>query len=406
MKQFDSRQDLLKMLQKYMDGEATKEEKEFLESYYQSFDHKPEILNEYSEEEKEKLGSEMEAYLLRTIERGASPEIVPLWSKYRLGLSAAASILVIFSLGLIFYATRNRPRQVASHVAAPVDFSPGGDKAILTLSDGTTVVLDSISNGRIADPGGVRINKNKEGQLVYSSPDDALHGGEEVARLNRISTPVGGQYQIVLPDGSKVWLNAKSSIQFPTFFSGKERRVKITGECYFEIAKNKDKPFLVDVNGMQEIVVTGTHFNVNSYDDESAIRTSLLEGSVHVKFAGKGMDARQRRSIMLKPGDQSSMIPNGDLRISQVNMDEVVAWKNGVFEFKKTSLEMVMRQISRWYNVEITYEKNIPSKVFSGKIHRSVNASQILEILRFAGVNFRMEAASKDGTNGRIVVMP
>ncbi len=398
MNQFDGRKDFLKMVQNYLDGTATPEEIQLLEAYYESLDKNPGILNQYTDQQKEDLGSEMEAFLLNRM-AASETRILPLWKKPWF-TAAAASVLIFLTLGTGFFLVNKRKQETAlKQITTPLDFTPGEDKAILTLADGSSIILDSASNGHIADQGKVAISKSADGQLVYGHQDKNIQD-EQPAQMNMVSTPAGGQYRIVLPDGSKVWLNAKSSLRFPTFFAGSDRKVSISGECYFEIAKDRRKPFIIDVSGKQEILVTGTHFNVNSYKDEAAIKTTLLEGSVNVRNLTKP------GKLTLKPGDQSVMASDGNFHVSQVDVDEVVAWKNGLFQFQKTSLEMVMRQVSRWYNVEVTYETNTPRKTFSGKIHRNANASQMLEILKFAGVNFRMEATEKEGLTGRIVVLP
>ena len=398
MTPFEGRKDFLKMVKNYLDGKATPEEIKFLEAHYESQDKNPEILDQYTEKQKEDLGSEMEGFLMNRL-ADSQTRVLPLWKKTWFN-AVAASVLVLMTLGAGFFLVNNRKQETAlMPAAAPLDFTPGEDKAILTLADGSSIILDSAANGHIADQGKVAISKSADGQLVYGYDDKNMQE-EQSAQMNMVSTPAGGQYRIVLPDGSKVWLNAKSSLRFPTFFAGSDRKVSISGECYFEIAKDRHKPFIIDVSGKQEILVTGTHFNVNSYKDEDEIKTTLLEGSVHVRNLTKP------GKLTLKPGDQSALASDGNFHIDQVDVDEVVAWKNGLFQFQETSLEMVMRQVSRWYNVEVTYETNMPKKTFSGKIHRNANASQMLEILKFAGVNFRMEATEKEGLTGRIVVLP
>ena len=272
---------------------------------------------------------------------------------------------------------------------------------MLTLADGSTIVLDSAAQGRIASQGNATILKNGNGELAYQVGDT----GKAEAGTNTISTPAGGQYSIKLPDGSQVWLNARSSITFPTAFSGKERRVKVRGEVYFEISKDKSKPFVVDVDGRQQVIVTGTHFNVNAYPDEPEMRTTLLEGAVSVAETNAGGE-----SLQLVPGEQASLRTNGQagrrFRKATVDVSETVAWKNGLFQFRETSLAAIMRDIERWYNVEVTYPEGIPQKRFSGKLRRNSKASEILEILKFAGVNFRIEGADSPAYSGRIVVLP
>ena len=244
------------------------------------------------------------------IEKSKS-QVVPLWRKawFR---SAAASLFVLAFVGAGLLIFNQKKTEVAvKRPETPSDFAPGEDKALLTLADGSSITLDGKSNGHIADQGDIEINKSEEGQLVYGHSLKKAADLAQVPQINMISTPAGGQYRIVLPDGSKVWLNAKSSLQFPTFFVGNERRVTISGECYFEIAKNKSKPFIVEVAGKQEVFVTGTHFNINSYRDESEIKTTLLEGSVNVR------SLINQQNLTLKPGEQSAMAYAGSFHVKK-----------------------------------------------------------------------------------------
>ncbi|HET9280085.1 MAG TPA: FecR family protein, partial [Flavitalea sp.] len=266
------------------------------------------------------------------------------------------------------------------------DVAPGGDKAILTLADGSTVVLDDAQNGTLAQQGSSKIIK-LDGKLVY---DPANKNSREVV-YNTITTPNGGQYQLELPDGSLVWLNATSSIHFPTSFVGKERRVEITGEAYFEIAKNRDMPFIVTVNNA-EVQVLGTHFNVNAYNDEENVKTTLLEGSV--KFvSGDNIN-------MLKPGQQSQLANNGLIKVvNNVDVEEVVAWKNGMFDFENAGIETVMRQLSRWYDVDVEYNGKTDD-LFIAEMRRNIKLSDALKALELTGkVKFDIQGK-------KIIVMP
>lgn len=266
------------------------------------------------------------------------------------------------------------------------DVSPGGDKAILTLADGSTVVLDDAQNGILAQQGNSKVIK-LDGKILY---DPANKNSKEVV-YNIISTPRGGQYQLELPDGSLVWLNATSSIRFPTSFVEKERRVEITGEAYLEVAKNRDKPFIVTVNNA-EVQVLGTHFNINSYNDEDDVKTTLLEGSV--KFVNGG------NANILKPGQQSQLTKDGAVKVvSDVDVDKVVAWKNGFFHFESAGIETIMRQLSRWYDVEIEY-KGKTDDLFIAEMRRNIKLSDALKALELTGrVRFEIEGK-------KIIVMP
>src|SRR6185312_10938857 len=263
-------------------------------------------------------------------------------------VAAAACIILFFSSFAywLFHDPANNKR-IASTIIPTTKYEPikpGGSHAVLTMADGSKIVLDSAQNGNIVSGNG---QIKKQGALLVYDGSKPLKEGSVVS-YNTLSTPRGGQYQLVLPDGSKVWLNASSSIHFPTAFVGNQRNVELTGEAYFEIAKNKEKPFHVNVNGMQ-VEVLGTHFNVNAYGDEGAIKTSLLEGSVKIK---KG-----NMSGLLKPGQQGVLKKNSnDLEIKSADMDEVIAWKNGLFQFDGADIKTIMREIGRWYDVEIEYK--------------------------------------------------
>jgi ferric-dicitrate binding protein FerR (iron transport regulator) len=288
----------------------------------------------------------------------------------------AAAAVVIFGLfTTIFLLSRPHHPQIAQHPGSKLpfnDIAPGGNKAILTLADGKNIVLDTASNGTLAQQGGIKVIKTGA-QLNYSSginPAEVLY--------NTVTTPKGGQYQLTLSDGSRVWLNAASSLHFPTAFSGKERKVELTGEGYFEVAKNKEKPFIVTANNTS-IEVLGTHFNVNAYSDENSIKTTLLEGSVKVSKGNAG--------TLIVPGEQARVNNfSGDITVKKdVDLDETVAWKNGKFVFQSEDIKSIMRQLERWYDVNVVYSKNVTDEEFIGSISRQVNISEILEMLEKAG---------------------
>lgn len=289
------------------------------------------------------------------------------WFRY-----AAAVVIILLSAAYLWnYTQKERP--VVAHVnPVPVknDVAPGGNKALLTLSDGKTIVLDNAANGALASDGGAEITKSKSGEIAY---DSRFTPHASRLLLNTMTTPRGGQYQITLSDGTKVWLNAESSITYPTAFAAKTREVTITGECYFEVAKDKTKPFVVKTP-KENIEVLGTHFNVNAYADESGIKTSLLEGSVKIG------------NQILKPGQAYT---NGKIIQTDVNQD--VAWKNGIFHFNRTPMKDALRQLSRWYNVEVVYQGKAPETLVSGKMQRSLHLSQVLNILKGLEVKFRID---------------
>jgi transmembrane sensor len=302
---------------------------------------------------------------------------------------AAAAALIAFAVtGLIYFFQPATPGAQPLSGSVPEQVMPGSNKAILTLADGSKITLDTTENGAIANQGNVQVIKLDSGQLAYNAAREKAEG--EI-RYNTLATPRGGQFRIILPDGSKVWLNAASSLRFPTAFTGKDREVQLTGEAYFEIARNPGQPFKVAVKGMM-VQVLGTDFNIMAYDDEKNIQTTLLEGAVKVN---KGTQA-----VQLKPGQQAELNTTGSISVSDnVDIEGVVAWKNGYFHFNHESLEGVMRQVSRWYDAEITYEGNVPDREFGGKIARGSDIKDVLKILELSNVHFRIEGK-------KIVVTP
>lgn len=304
------------------------------------------------------------------------------WRRY----AVAAVIILLTGIGssLFFIHTSQQDIvQTGNKNAQPFkkDVPPGGDRATLTLADGTKIVLDSAANGIVTQQGSTKILKLNTGQLEYRM--SAVNHQPAAVAYNTISTPKGGQYQLILPDGSKVWLNAASSLHFPTRLTGKERVVELRGEGYFEVAKNNDMPFRIQAADM-EVKVLGTHFNVMAYDDEDAVRTTLLEGAVQVsKGAAKSI---------LKPGEQASINNAGEIKVlHDIDIDESVAWKNGQFRFKGADINSVMRQLARWYNIEVIYKTPITGRL-TGTISRNKPISKVLNLLELTGgMHFSIE---------------
>lgn len=292
--------------------------------------------------------------------------------------SAAAVIFLTLCAGF-YYFKSSRREQLREQAAAAI--SPGGNKATLTLSNGKVISLQTARNGQLAEVSGVKITKTKNGQLVYSVNE----GASPVSTQNTISTPKGGQYLLILPDGTKVWLNAASVLKFPTAFSGmSERKVVLSGEAYFEVAKLKT-PFVV-MTDKQKVQVLGTHFNINAYLDEQQTKTTLLEGSVRVSSLKTGNE------VMLSPGQEANL-KRDDLNVQKADIERNTDWKNGIFMFKNESLEGIMRKIGRWYNVEIVYEPYAPRKeTFSGIVSRYDNVNKVLRRLELTGaVSFKIQ---------------
>ena len=308
-------------------------------------------------------------------------------------VAAAAAILILLTGGAWYYFYQKPEAGITKNNSDTDrfknDIDPGSDKAVLTLADGSEIILDNAQTGTLTQQGNTKIILLDAGQLAYNTHGTKANG--EVL-YNTISTPKGGQYQIVLADGSKVWMNAASSLRFPTAFAGKQRNVELTGEAYFEVAKNAAMPFNVQVNDLN-VQVLGTHFNVMAYNDENVIKTTLLEGAVKVT---KGTVAG-----LLKPGQQAKMDKDaGNIKIATADVEETMAWKNGLFLFNNDDIKTIMRQISRWYDVNISFEGNIPAKNFTWQISRNTNVSQVLKMLELTKeVHFKI-------TGKNIVVMP
>ena len=303
---------------------------------------------------------------------------------------AAAVVVLLSAIGYLLFSntedTRvNRTKSTAQHYQH--DIPPGSNKAVLTLSGGSTIVLDDMPDGTLSQQGNTKVIKHN-GKLAYTTSG----AGAKDNLYNTISTPFGGEYQIELPDGSRVWLNAASSIHFPTAFTSRERQVEISGEAYFEVAplyaEGKKVPFLVKVKTASlagyEVQVLGTHFNINAYEDEPMVRTTLAEGKVKV--------SKGDQSVLLQPAQVAvSDKETGGLNIRSANVEEAIAWKTGMFEFHDANLQSIMRQLSRWYDVEVKFSGAVSTKLYNGSIRRQATLSQVLQILKLAGVNYSIE---------------
>lgn len=306
----------------------------------------------------------------------------------------AAAILLLLSAGGIYLWRSGSGGNEQQPGIVKTDIAPGRDGAILTLADGRKIVLDSLGNGTIATQNGTEVVL-KNGQLLYA---DNIAGANGQQQWNTMQTPKGRQFNVTLPDGTRVWLNAASSITFPTAFDGNERRVQVTGEAYFEVAKNKTKPFFVKIKDRAEVQVLGTSFNVNGYDDEPRISTTLLEGAVSMQGSGPSAPG----TVVLKPGQQAQMARDGStaLTVKQADIDKVMAWRYGAFNFEGASLQEVMRQLARWYDIEVVYETGIPDIYFVGEMSRDLGLSGVLKALEATNVHFRLE------NNRRLIVQP
>lgn len=380
------RERLLYLMERYFQGACTDDERRELAQFIGT-EQDEELLREVLDDTWERFQPEspmpeaMSARIQQSLP-GAPAPVAPI-RKRRPWMAAAAAILLLLAAGG-FWLNRERPLEPtrplqARQTATQHDVAPGSNKAVLTLGDGTVIELDSSGNGLLAQQGNVKIVKLANGQLAYEGEGQ---GPSEIL-FNTMRTPRGGEYRLTLPDGSRVWLNAASSITYPTMFAGESREVSITGEAYFEVAQQPEMPFRVKTAGMT-IEVLGTHFNVNAYTEEKTVRTTLLEGAVKVR-AGAG-------EALLKPGQQAGLQGNGQLNVKDdVNVDEVVAWKNGLFQFTDADMPAVMRLLENWYDVEVIYEGKVPERSFGGAIQRSLPLAQVLKILEENNVRFRLE---------------
>ena len=381
-----NREEYNRLYEKYLAGKCSVKEQVELENYQDSFKLKEQQWDSRTMGNSEEIKQSIQENLNYSIQEHSKNRIF----KIRVWQSAAAAILILLTAGIYYY--QNSPEPVIVKTETPRfknDVAPGNNKAILTLDDGSKIDLDDAKTGILASESNIDIKKTGDGQLEYTA------GAQNVktVKYNILSTPMGGEYQLVLPDGSKVWLNSGSTLRFPTAFIGSERIVELKGEAYFDIAKNPKMPFLVRTNNAMDIKVLGTQFNVMAYDDEKNINTTLVEGSVEVL---KGSEKTN-----LKPGQEAILNRgSGNIKVAQADLEQAIAWKNGYFIFYNENIESIMRKVSRWYNVDIVYQGNLNNKDFVGTISRNKNVSELLKMLELTGaIHF-----SIDGR--RITVMP
>jgi transmembrane sensor len=327
-----------------------------------------------------------------------SPNVRFLWRK----IAVAAAILLVLSAGGYWWLSRTPKTEVASKDIPTVEqriAAAGHNKAFLTLGDHSAIMLDSAVNGKLAEQGSTTIIKSGDGKLVYDTKSLTI---DHSPLTNTLTTPRGGQYHLILPDGSKVWLNAASSIRYPTAFTGNERIVEVKGEAYFEVAKvsteaGGKKPFQVYISSTSGIrkgvvEVLGTHFNINAYDDEVAVKTTLLEGKVSVTASEEPQTTNYKPQTILLPGQQAQLSNAGSIKVQDnADVGAAIAWKNGVFAFKGSDIKTVMRQIIRWYDVQVVYEEELKEN-FYVEINRNSEIADVLKILEnTGGGHFRME---------------
>jgi transmembrane sensor len=391
----DLKQQLKQLLES---AEWSKEDQQWLYEYLEKNDST--LLRQILQEEFNKnsgTDSELEIIRARKVLEAIRLKINPSVTKsktirlsLRKTMAAAAAIFLFFLSGTYFLFLKEQEKGLKESEAPQITKTkivPGGNKAVLTLSDNSIIVLDNSEDGRLAMQGDVEVIKLKDGQLSYKGK-----GGEAEILYNTISTPRGGQYQFTLTDGTKVWLNSASTLRFPIAFSGKERKVELHGEAYFEVAKNQSLPFKVNVAGKEEVEVLGTHFNINSYPDESTIHTTLLEGKIKVTPVGEGGNQRYK-SLILSPGQQSQVDQAGLITLNKnPDIERVMAWKNGKFDFGEAmDINSIMKQIARWYDVEVVFQGSANAQI-GGSISRTANVTEVFEMLEMTGaVKFKIE---------------
>lgn len=338
--------------------------------------------NTYYQEAADYPAAEMAAVLMQRALETRKPALI-----YMRRITAAAVVIAIAAAIWLFGPRPAVTTKVKDNTVAHL--TPGGNKATLTLADGTAIVLDSAANGLLSNQQGIRVIKLKSGQLSYQNGKGDIRS--DVPVWNTLSTPRGGQYQLTLPDGTQVWLNAASSIRYPVAFNSQERKVEVTGEVYFEVAKEVARPFRVS-SGAEQVEVLGTSFNMMAYHDEPAMQTTLIDGKIKVSAPASG----NIQPVVLSPGQQAQT-GTAAFAVREVDGEQVVAWVHGNLSMKYQNVAALMRQISRWYDIDVVFEGPVPEMTFSGSFSRMVNLNQVLEALNGNGIHASVE-------NGKLIV--
>ncbi len=395
----DEKKNIESLFQRYLDNQCSPREIRLLLSHFK-IDENAALLRKLIQNESEKIDETLSnadhtSLLETTFQKikksiAAGDElnkalVVPFYKQVWFRACAAAVVIFLLVVPAYHLVNKKNERTIAQNENRTIktDVQPGRSNAILTLDNGQTIMLDSAADGTLAQQGDIKVLKMND-RIDYQSGNGKAN---EKPVYNTITTAKGNDYQLVLSDGSKVWLNAASSIRFPTAFTGNERKVEITGEAYFEVAHNPAKPFKVDfknaADGNGEIEVLGTHFNVNTYTDEQDVKTTLLEGSVKITSADK--------SQRLSPGEQATLTADAITLKKDVDVSQVTAWKDGYFLFNNTDIQTIMRQVARWYDVEVQFEGKIPADGFTGRISRNVPLSKFLKVLELNDLKVRTE---------------
>ncbi len=372
--------DFIALFEKFERGEATPEEIETLVNYDDGFHL------EEAADEKDSLGyKKVRKRILRQLQHNIKGETKATY--WKLLWAAAAAAVIVFVV--FIWENKQQAAPEKEVVQTPQNLFQPGNSAILTMADGKQIALNDVAVGTVAEQEGIVIEKQQNGILEYK-----IEGNANVGKVdtNTIATPRGSEYTVVLPDGTKVWLNAASALRFPVAFKGNEREVYLNGEAYFEVAKDKSKPFRVKFN--KEVVeVLGTHFNIMAYKDEPESRTTLIEGSIKI--------AKSNISKILKPGQQAvSNYQSNSLNVQSANIYDVIAWKDGLYIFQNTGIETIMKQAQRWYDIEVEYRGDMSQKKFGGRISKYENIADLLKNLEITGtIHFKTEGK-------KIIVMP
>lgn len=394
---------LQQLLEKYLSNTASAMEEAELNQWYNSTNQHPVEWPVNHQGEPEEIKVRMLRKLQTEIHASYFPKSIPFYRKR--SWQIAASVLLL--LGAAAWFTFSKPnadlKEQKIVVTNPDTILPGGNKATLTLADGSTIILDTAGNTLLAQQGATRIIKLNNGELAYKDAHKKITGS--ATSYNTIRTPNGGQYQVVLPDGTRAWLNAATVLRFPIAFSGSERKVQLSGEAYFDVAKDPAMPFIVeatDAHGreLNTVEVLGTGFNVNAYDNEPTVKTTLVEGKVKVSNGGR--NGGQQPAILTR-GMQSIFSHGqgsaGNFQLRQVDTDEVIAWKNGLFNFNNADIKTVMRQLARWYDVDVVYEGALPNEKFDGEISMNSTLAEVFKILELSAIHFKVEGR-------KVTVMP
>lgn len=367
------------LLKKYKEGSITDEELAVLEGWYNRQAEKGRV--DMAEEE---IHAQTDA-IWTSLQKSTTPSRIKKMWPLR---AAVASLLILSGLGI--YIVSKKSGNETGNMLAKTEIVPGGNRAYLTLSNGKKIELNEASNGQLASEAGVMISKAADGEIIYQILESEV-GGKN-AGSNTIETPKGGQYRLTLPDGTKIWLNAASSITYPLRFSDRERVVKLVGEGYFEVEKDARRPFRVKTS-QQELTVLGTRFNISGYQDDAYEKTTLVEGSVRIS------NLSSKKHFILKPQEQATLRAS-ETSINTVPADEAIAWKNGEFIFSDEPLESIMKKISRWYNLEVKFEGINTAERFGGSVSKFEHVSKVLEKLELTGgIQFKIDKRTIIVTN-------